>query len=929
MVKKVLRQALMLVCSITMLAQPVTALTEDNVVRNEIFTIESDSHSETVAALLAFGVLSDEDVLRDADSLVRREDIIDILVNYIGLSDFESDKSKTFFTDIDLSDKKIASYNYLGMMGYISGDEAKKFHPNDFLTYNEALACTVNAIDYGIFVNHNKPYPEKYISVAARAKLMNGLQGFGNSFITFRDLCKMLDNGLKAGAAEYIYGGKGEAYISQEITVMEQHLGIKFMDAIVTGNENTRINNYDSKGIGQFDIELNGNVYSTGKKEFANYLGQYVRAYWTNENGEKKIIHMEKKRGSSESISADKIISDLCNNGSVVYENENKRQCRIILDQSELSVIYNGKFLSLYGQLNDVLPDKEGYIYAVDNDSDGMAEVLFVYEYKNYVVGSVDVHSGVITDKISNEKITFDPDKDEVRVYNSNDEWMKFVDIASGDVISVMISAQPSDYQLIIIKVAEAAKFAFDGVISSAKKKDKFSVYGIDDSYVEASARMEDYISQGLLSDDVLGRKLHFYTDVNNRIVYYKYSDDDSWRYGVVSAVGNIKFRSFQVKIFNQDGEWQTVDTASRTVIDGAPADGEELKKKIPIGQIIRYKLKEGELKYIDTVKINSGNSERSDDGGNLNLIASGSGMVHRSGICHMYDDRNVDLAASSKKFVLSANTLIFGIPEKDNLNDEELYYVTRNLKDGYYNSWVPNEESCTIIKDGFESYNLRNEDINIAECVLLKGITREGMGLSFASSFGVITGFKCGNDKKGLEHDIVELSQGTNAIRLYVDDEITYYRGNGAWGARSIVPLADIGLKVGDIIQFGVRNEEYLSSVNVVYRMDQSDSRRIEAWVTNPSYGMSFGGANGVGAAVGRVKAINYDYGVMQFYVGEDAETANNYNINIGNAEIIIYQKDRNEIEPATIKSLLYDDVVLIRNASYAANAAQIIIIR
>lgn len=41
MVKKVLRQALMLVCSITMLAQPVTALTEDNVVRNEIFTIES------------------------------------------------------------------------------------------------------------------------------------------------------------------------------------------------------------------------------------------------------------------------------------------------------------------------------------------------------------------------------------------------------------------------------------------------------------------------------------------------------------------------------------------------------------------------------------------------------------------------------------------------------------------------------------------------------------------------------------------------------------------------------------------------------------------------------------------------------------------------------------------------------------------------
>ena len=61
-----------------------------------------------------------------------------------------------------------------------------------------------------------------------------------------------------------------------------------------------------------------------------------------------------------------------------------------------------------------------------------------IYEFKNIVVGTIDLYNYKFYDKYTNEATIIDPDKDDVRIYNAGGKSMRVGDILADDILTIM-----------------------------------------------------------------------------------------------------------------------------------------------------------------------------------------------------------------------------------------------------------------------------------------------------------------------------------------------------------------------------------------------------------------------------------------------------------------------------------------------------------
>lgn len=119
-------------------------------------------------------------------------------------------------------------------------------------------------------------------------------------------------------------------------------------------------------------IEIENVIYDTPDLVYADYLGRRVIAYAEeNDQKEYEIIYMELDGNKNREfeVQADDLLIDETTSSRIYYEDENFKEKHINVDAANLSVIYNGKSRTGYGQLKNTLP-KSGYIVGVDNTGD-------------------------------------------------------------------------------------------------------------------------------------------------------------------------------------------------------------------------------------------------------------------------------------------------------------------------------------------------------------------------------------------------------------------------------------------------------------------------------------------------------------------------------------------------------------------------------
>ncbi len=880
--------------------------------------------------LNTFGIVKavENDVLAN---YLTRADMIDVLMQYLGLGGTTFTASTSPFLDIPYNDPKIGAYSTLYKAGYITGDENKMYHPEDLVTYNEAITMVVNAMGYKVFAIRNGGYPAGYLYTANKYGILEGMRGNGANPIPYCDLYRLMESSLEADAVVNRYftdDGEAEFALQKDLTVLEEIYNIKTIEGIVTGTEDTRLLSSGSELISMYQIEIEGVIYDTPGLVYGNYIGRNVTAYAKkNDQSDYEIIYIElaENKNNEFKVEADRILKDKTTSSRIYYEDEEYKERHLSVDEANLVVIYNGKAYSGYGALKNALPDS-GYILGLDNTGDDVIDVLLVYEFKNIVVGSVDMFNYAFYDKYTGEKYTFDPIVDDIRVIRTNGKYASVEDIQSDSLITITETSNEKGYKLIYIYMAGAG---IDGVVEEISADGK---YLIGDTYYELAYNVETYISEGELPPLKAGMAISYTLDKEGNIGNYVLGNTTSAMYGVVAGVDEPKggiATTLSLKIFTQDSVWIEAETVEKLNIDGerysvgTAAGMSTAVAKIPVGDVVLFRMTNNKISYIDTKEINKGNFSKAADVGNLNEIASGEKFEQRNGMA------NEQGQLSMNKFVVkSGKCIIFSIPARNELLDDlDKYSVTTSLMKNYY---TPSGGSYSqVMTDGYAAYNLGEDDINVATCVLLRGSESSGASsLDRSSAYNVITKISAAVNEDGEERVKIYYSSAGGEKGLLLAEKIKFSSTRAGSASPVETPYADIGLQVGDVVQLGTNAEGELDTINMVYRHDQTSGK--PAYLKDNTYALSFGGAEGEGGACGTVVKVDATNNVLQFAINAGTDTAATYNISLSGASCSIYRHSLEKVESANSAALLPGDKVLVRTSTgFAATAAQILVLR
>ncbi|MBQ4087776.1 MAG: hypothetical protein IJC78_05975 [Clostridia bacterium] len=880
--------------------------------------------------LTTFGVINAVEESELANYLTRA-DVIGILMQYLGLGGNTFTATTSPFLDVSFNDPQIGAYSALYKAGYITGDENKMYLPNNLLTYNEAVTLVVNAMGYKVFAVRNGGYPAGYLYTANKYGILDGLRGNGNNPIPYCDLYRLIESSLEADAVvERVFTGDGEAEfaLQKDVPVLEEIYNIKTIKGIVTGTEDTRLLSSNSDLISMYQVEIDGVIYDTDKKIFGDFIGRNVIAYAKkNADDDYEIIYLElaDNKNTEFKIDAEDLLPNKTTASRIYYEDEESKERHIDVDSANLTVIYNGKAHSGYGALKNALPDS-GYIVGLDNTGDEIVDVLFVYEFTNIVVGSIDMFNYAFYDKYTNEKYTFDPVKDDVRVYDPAGKYSAVDAIQADSLITITETSNDKGYKLINIYMCNKKA---EGMIDEISADGK---YLIGDTYYELAYNVENYVEEGELPPLKAGMNVVLYLDYEGNVGNYTLGNETSATYGFIAGVdepdGGIA-TTLSMKIFTQDSTWVEAPTVDKLNIDGerysvgTAAGMKAAVEKIPVGEVVLFRMQDNKISYIDTKEMNKGNFSKAADVGNLNLISEGEKFEQRNGMA------NEQGQLSLNKFVVkSGNCIIFSTPARGELLDDlEKYSVTTSLKKNYYTSSAGTYNQ--VMTDGYMAFNIGDEDINVATCLLLRGSESAGASdLGRTSPYVVVTKVSSALNEDGESRPKVYYTSGGAENGLVVAEKVKYSYALGSKATPVETPFADIGLEVGDVIQIGTDAEGYLSIINVVYRHDQEAGKN--AYLTNNVYNLSFGGNEGEGAACGKVVKVDPTNKILQFGIEQEDGSMKTYNISTSGASCSIYRHELEKAEVADLAALMEGDIVLVRTSTgFAASAAQILVLR
>lgn len=771
----------------------------------------TDEDALRIEKLEALGVI---DVKYDATTYVTRRDMAEIIAKYMKLHVSGSD-ADTPFRDVSTSDSAFAAIRALYDLGVIAGDDRLRFNPDNYLTYDEALVFVVNAIGYNMFAVREGGYPTGYHRVAIRLGMLKGLtMQKGTDPVSFPDLYKILEAALDAATVVPQYYGDGSVTytLSETDTFLYTTYGIQKYSGLVTGNEYTRLTSATSN-LTDEQIMIDRVLYDTPGYVYGYFLGYTVNYYLDHSSSaDVEMVYIEEK---SKSNSVQKIDSeDILNTvGNRIYYTDEKFDEYHIDLIDDVDIIYNNQYWSS-GVLANAIPDAgRGYIEALDNNNDGVYDVLFVYEYENIIVANVDSYNEKVTDKLTGDTYDLNSSKNKVNVMFVGDTKKRsFVSISPNDVLSILQSKGE--------KKAITVYISRETVNGKIEESDAKPSYLIGDVYYKPAY---NYTGETLRA----GLSGKFYVDMNNRIVTYKYSNEDDFSsYGVVAGldykIGNIS-STYTLRIFTAQGEFidarladkVTVNNVKRDMTDASIADTvlgiisngtRDGKRIINKAYVVKYTLNGDEISSIDTGDVGGP--------GKLNVVANNYKymLVRRNYMMMAQPEKN----NGEKIFTRfdSAKGVVFVAP--DDVTDLDGYRIYGNLSVDMIYGY--NETKYEALSE-LSLYSEQTSEIPTVSAVLLRGLGASAISAT-TSTLAVITEITDSVDEDGLPVKKIYFNNGAS---VKLANEVNYRDGSATTTSlvKSVTELVSGGasadIRPGVVIQYSTNLQGIAESISRV----------------------------------------------------------------------------------------------------------------
>lgn len=578
--------------------------------------VTSAASNEETELLVHLGII--ESGLAEKESVSRAE-FAHITVNFMNM---EAAAARDVYADVSRNHTYAADITLLTDLGYVVGDGDGNFNPDDPIETAHAAKILVSALGYHAICTLND-------SFLAQAQVLGLFKGIDTESAFDGNACvTMLNNALKATVLRAKEVGETLTFSNTDSqAALVEYFHLVTIDGIVTSVDGASLT---GAGGSSGQIMIGGYTYPIRSENYDSLLGYRVKAYIDENEGE--IVYCEPYRNTVVELAAD----DLNENKTTlreVYSADNQRYSI----STSADYLYNGNGYFEFTEA-DMLPES-GTITLVDNDNDGLYDVVNVYHYEVCAVNVVNYTTRTLIDFYGNTIPSLEDCK-RIEVLKDGNQ-ISFNDIAQSQVALVAVD-KTGQFARVLVSDTKVS-----GVID-AINDDGIELDGV--SYEIASNVLNNASALEKLS---VGSKVDLRLDPFGKIAYIRSSTQETVRYGYLIKIASdgAFMNNFSIKVLQDDGQIDIFGSASNVKLNGKTMTEEAAKSAFWefgefVPQIIKYQIDEdGQVKNLYTAA-----------GDNLSLDFPYAQRVQTSG--------GVRVFAADGDFIYNSNTVIFSVPK-------------------------------------------------------------------------------------------------------------------------------------------------------------------------------------------------------------------------------------------------------------------------
>lgn len=501
-----------------------------------------------IRVLTALGIMPSEYENRAGETF-KRSDAAKV---FAGFYPRESGGER-IFGDVSPESELGGAVSVLAKYGVIKGSGDGEFNPDAAITAEELSCMAVRALGTERYAGLKGGYPYGYFSVLKSVFKIN-IQNKKSFKVC--EAASFIRKAAECGTVSQSSGGSTSVYDFKEAnTLLSVNLGINKAEGIVDSNSVSGL--YEKNSKRKNGIKIDGVFYKGGSKNYDDFLGYSVEAYYTGEKDDKTLICVFKNPKKNKELILD---SDAdYENGEYIYYDGNKEK-RVKVGGNNFALIYNG--VAAESLAPEAFETKNGRITLVDNQNGGVYNIVKTDDCQSFRVETANAESIAFKD---GGGINLDESEKDYVIQRASGEIIGAGDLTDKSVVSVFKS-QSGEFVKIVCTDMELT-----GILKS--RKTLFSgdeEWNIDGEVFRANEGFDGSLIRA-------GMRITAFFDCYNKIVYCEPWDEEYYFYAVLGGVGSQKGidGGVKLKMYDSDGVVRVISGKETILIDGKKVSGE------------------------------------------------------------------------------------------------------------------------------------------------------------------------------------------------------------------------------------------------------------------------------------------------------------------------------------------------------------------
>lgn len=842
--KKIISILISAVIALQLLVLPVSAETEEK--------------SEYWNTMVGFGVIAED---AKADGTFTIAEMSQMIYRLLNLTETEEpEATRQIYTDVDRWHWAAGYIEWLYTNNVYTGDGSGIYEPDRETSLSDVCTLALNLLGYKKMMEYTGD-TANVIEKAVSAGLLSSKVNKKEHAVTIDEFSSICYELLYAEVIKEKFSI--ETGFIPDGEFITEVLELNYGKGVITG-----ANGYSfvEGNCSENYVVVDGKKLSAMGADFSEYIGYNVKYYYDNDEN---LIAAIPVQNSEITIMSSDILS--YNSGRYNYE-VNERRKKADTDTGVL-LLYNGKPTS---NRNAFVP-AYGQVRLIDNDNDGKYDCVISEDVYNVIVEIVA--DGIIYGK------------------NTNSDGKKYViDTEDFELLKINVPIEEIKTDSVVtVAVSEDGKYA-SLTVSEKKVSGILTKYDESEKICIGNAEYEPAaIIYNPNSINSSGNDVEILMDAYGNVFAVLGTHNNKYVLGYLMSSKVTDDDVLILKILTRDGIIKKTECGEKLYVDGSRIrSASAAQLLLTNSQVIKYKLSDGKIKYIDTAVQNAGTNRltAASDDNSLRMFAKGT-MLYKSASQIFKKYGSMSLLC---EFAVSDDSTVFFVPSTTEYTGDSDYYTgTKNDLANDYNGNV-------------EAYVTGAFDL-VADAVVVTYTT----GTTLSSAIAVVSGITTGLNSDDEVVQVVKGMQNGSEIEFTVSNP-SILTANGKVEKGSVIRFA--ANKNGD-----VRHVDNLYSINGQGKLNTAANHTFTS------------GSTGVNANVrlvyGRVTKKNGT--VVQFSFADNA--ADDEIFNLRNCNFYVYSK-ADGLRNGTVDDI-YDfehygsgcDEVII--CTRAANTSDVVLIR